>query len=903
MLRDILRRLRVLTCVLAGVALCAGAARAQDATWLTSPGSNNFDSAANWNPNTAVPAGTAFFGASGTTSLTFSTDTTIGGWTFNAGASRYTFNNSRRLTFNGAGIVVNGGSASIDNSGGVIEFHNTSTAGNAAITNNSGSVIGFNDSSTAGSAIITNNFTLLFGNSSTAGSASITNNDFVGFSQSSSAGNATITNNFSGLGGLEFDGTSTAGSAVIINTSAIAFTQSSTAGSAAITNNSGGVVDFFNLSTAGNAAITNNAGGVVDFSPSSGPLGNHQLSAGSIGGAGNFYLGSNQLTVGGNNASTIVSGVISDCGTGSITCMSAGATGGSLVKVGTGTLTLSGDNTYTGATLVNGGVLDVTGVIANSDVTVNSGGVLYGSGSVSSLTVASGGIFAPGNGTPGTSMTVAGNLSFASGASYVVYLNPTTASFATVTGNTTLNGMVNANFATGGYLNKQYLILQSAGLSGTFAGVTNSNLPSGFTDSLKYTANDVFLNLTAALGSPSTPGASSPQNLNVNQQNVATALNRYFNNGGTLPPNFVNVFGLTGGSLGNALSQLDGEAATGGERAAFQLGDEFLTLMLDPFVHGRTETAPEQALNYAPQQSQNLPPEFAFANASMLKAPRSAFTQHWTAWGAAYGGTTGASGDGATGSSNLSAQTYGSALGMDYHVTPSMTFGFALAGAGTNWGLTTTPGSGHSVAMQAGFYGINYWGAAYAAGAFDFTNHWFTTNRIALGDQLNANFAGQNYGGRFEAGYRLSPLPRLGVTPYAAVQVQDFSTPSYSENDVSGGGFGLSYAATNATDVRSEVGGRFDVPTLLAGMPIVVRGRLAYAHDFVSNPALSPAFESLPGAAFTVYGAPIPHDSALVSAGAELVVAPSWTLLAKFDGEFANRSESYAGTGTLRHVW
>ena len=88
----------------------------------------------------------------------------------------------------------------------------------------------------------------------------------------------------------------------------------------------------------------------------------------------------------------------------------------------------------------------------------------------------------------------------------------------------------------------------------------------------------------------------------------------------------------------------------------------------------------------------------------------------------------------------------------------------------------------------------------------------------------------------------------------------------------------------NATDVRSEIGNRFDAPTLVAGMPLILRGRVAWAHDFVSNPALSAAFETLPGAGFTVFGAAMPHDSALTSAGAELFLTPRWTLLAKFDG-------------------
>jgi uncharacterized protein with beta-barrel porin domain len=107
----------------------------------------------------------------------------------------------------------------------------------------------------------------------------------------------------------------------------------------------------------------------------------------------------------------------------------------------------------------------------------------------------------------------------------------------------------------------------------------------------------------------------------------------------------------------------------------------------------------------------------------------------------------------------------------------------------------------------------------------------------------------------------------------------------------------------NATDTRSEIGARLDDPTLVYGMPLILRGRVAWAHDFVSNPSLSAAFETLPGASFTVNGAPIPQDSALTSAGAQLFFNADWSLLAKFDGEFAAGSQTYAGSGTLRYTW
>lgn len=150
---------------------------------------------------------------------------------------------------------------------------------------------------------------------------------------------------------------------------------------------------------------------------------------------------------------------------------------------------------------------------------------------------------------------------------------------------------------------------------------------------------------------------------------------------------------------------------------------------------------------------------------------------------------------------------------MDRHLSPDTVVGFALAGGGTNWGLANSLGTGRSDAFQVGVYGVTRAGPAYLGGALAFANHWFTTNRTAVGDQLTANFVGQSYAARVEGGYRYAVLPTLGVTPYAAVQAQDFSTPRFSETDVTGGGAGLSFAAQNATDLRSELGARKDNPT------------------------------------------------------------------------------------------
>jgi hypothetical protein len=230
----------------------------------------------------------------------------------------------------------------------------------------------------------------------------------------------------------------------------------------------------------------------------------------------------------------------------------------------------------------------------------------------------------------------------------------------------------------------------------------------------------------------------------------------------------------------NILTELSGESNTGAERAAFQLTNQFLTLMLDPFVNGRGYApgwpgSGGPALGFAPDE-QGLLPDVALAYGAILKAPPPAtFDQRWTAWGSAYGGSNNANGNAAAGSNNVTATAFGFAAGMDYHASPTTVVGFALAGAGTNWGLADALGSGRSDAFQAGVYGINWFGPAYLAGALAFSNHWFTTNRSVLDDQPTANFNGQSYGARIEGGYRYAVLPTLGVTPYGAVSSRTFT--------------------------------------------------------------------------------------------------------------------------------
>src|SRR5262249_8091785 len=299
-------------------------------------------------------------------------------------------------------------------------------------------------------------------------------------------------------------------------------------------------------------------------------------------------------------------------------------------------------------------------------------------------------------------------------------------------------------------------------------------------------------------------------------------------------------------------------------------------------------------LGFAPER-QALPDDIALAYAKVLKAPpmkEPSFEQRWTAWGGGFGGSSRVTGDPAvTGSHDLSASTAGYAGGLDYHLSRDSVVGVALAGGGTNWGLAQGLGGGKSDAFQAGLYGATRSGPAYLAAAFDFTNHWMSTDRFAFaGDPLTARFNAQSLGARVEGGYRFG-VPIGGITPYAAVQVQSFRTPSYSEVDTNGGGFALSYNSRTATDTRSELGARFDrTLALYTNAVLALRARLAWAHDWVSDPTFAAVFQTLPGPSFIVNGATPAKDSALTSAGVEYRLAHGVTLLARFDGEFASHA-------------
>lgn len=405
------------------------------------------------------------------------------------------------VVFNHNSSAEHGTFTTADNIGGnsTINFYDDAKADHGVFSMGANTSLNFNVRSQAQNATITarpggrvnfaGEYNVAYNGTTSAGDATIelqgattpyTYGGSAGFSTWSTAGNATITAHggtvlYAGGGTINFDYTAHAGNAMLI-------ANGGSGGGA------GGQIYFRRGATGDNAKIIVNSGGYADVS------GNRlygDTSVGSIEGAGAFALNGTSLTTGSRNTSTTVSGPIVDApGTGF---------GGQLIKVGTGTLTLAGANTYTGLTTINGGAVSVTGSLTGG-AEVNNGGKLNGTGAIAGgVTVNSGGTFDPGL-SPGT-ITV-GGLQLSAGSHLRFELGAVRDHIVlTGGGNVALAGILDLSLLAGfaPNLNESFPLFEGAvgTISGAFSAV-NSPIFNGRKLNVVYGVNAVTLQVVDA---------------------------------------------------------------------------------------------------------------------------------------------------------------------------------------------------------------------------------------------------------------------------------------------------------------------------------------------------------------------------------------------------------------------
>jgi outer membrane autotransporter protein len=263
-------------------------------------------------------------------------------------------------------------------------------------------------------------------------------------------------------------------------------------------------------------------------------------------------------------------------------------------------------------------------------------------------------------------------------------------------------------------------------------------------------------------------------------------------------------------------------------------------------------------------------------------------------------------GDTVIGSHNTSLRTAGMISGFDYRVAPGSVAGFALAAGTSNWGLSDSLGSGKSDVFQAGLYGSTRANSVYLSAAVAYALQRVSSDRnvtLSGNDRLSANFDTHGIGGRVELGNRFEHQG-IGFTPYGALQFQTLNAPSYTESSTLGSNvFALAVDARKSNNTRSELGAWIDTRRAIDDGTLSVRARAAFVRTWRNAAAIDAAFVEMSGSNFTVTGAAPSSVAALVSLAAEVRMKDGWSAGLKFDGEFAQASQSYIGTGSLRYQW
>jgi autotransporter-associated beta strand protein len=215
----------------------------------------------------------------------------------------------------------------------------------------------------------------------------------------------------------------------------------------------------------------------------------------------------NTLTVNGTG-NTLISAITDGAGMGS-----------AILKDGSGTLTITGTNAYSGGTTVNGGTLLVNNTIGSGTgdggVTVNGAGTtLGGTGIITErVTVNAGANIAPGNGGHTTSVLTVGAVTLAPGANFLVDINGTSPGsgydrlVVTASGNNQFvitNSNLVVTVGTTLSVGQTFLIGQRTSgqpITGQFAQGSNVTGSDGTVFSVSYTGgngNDIVLTVTAA---------------------------------------------------------------------------------------------------------------------------------------------------------------------------------------------------------------------------------------------------------------------------------------------------------------------------------------------------------------------------------------------------------------------
>ena len=549
---------------------------------------------------------------------------------------------------------------------------------------------------------------------------------------------------------------------------------------------------------------------------------------------------------------------------------------GGLVKSGTGLLTLTGLNRYSGDTRVQEGGLYVYGKLYGSDLYVSDGATAWlGFSGVLGKNVSNSGRLLVSTATApnsGTFPSISGDFVQTATGNLGVWLAGDGLQLR-VFGSATLAGQVSVLGVKSGYTakdqSKETLLTALGGINGTFA--TLKAAPNVFLDaSLSYDAQNVFLDIKRIDVSKAVAGMGLSGVTQVSATRVEGAMQaidgQLAGAGGGIGADFIGAAG--------ALQRVAG--ITQADRAIRSLSGE---------LHAAADAA---SLDSLEASRRALSARFGSL------AGRSQLQGHWYQ-------PLGQPGQG--GSAFGQFRNDGWLMGSDLPLGANATAGFAFGTNDTDGLLGTGYDRSHERQTQARFYAGAMRGNGYAMGQFGVGRYERQLRRqVLLGDSVDG--VATDYAGRFttanlEAGYRFGNANR-SLVPYAGIDYVRLDRDGFIENGAAGFGLkangGIAERTLAVAGLRAERAWKSG-----AGIKLALRGHAEWQRSVSERGLLVDA--SFVGAASwaPLYGEGFARSSGLFGIGLDAALSRRASLSFGYDQRFGSFRDDRQWSARLRY--